>query len=104
MTTTIKFSHDGGSSFASRTIPNQQFGAAGVLSPGADAAVIVDNGNLRRTTDSGATWHTVEQLAGPGGALDYGFTSSDAGFRRVQRRPDAHDVRRRRDLDAVTLP
>jgi photosystem II stability/assembly factor-like uncharacterized protein len=80
MTTTIKFSHDGGTTFASHAIPNAKFGAAGLLSPSANTAVIVENGDLRRTTDGGVTWNTVEHLAGPGGALDYGFTTGTQGF------------------------
>jgi len=81
MTTTIKFSHNGGTTFASsHSIPGARFGVGGPLSPSAETAVIVDAGDLRRTTDSGATWHTVVSFPAPGGAVDLGFTTSTQGF------------------------
>ena len=66
--------------FASHAIPDASLGASGVLSPSADTAVVVENGDLRRTTDAGVSWNTVEHIGGPGGAGDYGFTTSSQGF------------------------
>ena len=84
MTTTIKFSHNGGNSFpSSHTIPDAKFGVGGPLSPSPNTAVIVDAGDLRRTTDGGVTWHAVVSFPGTGsagGAVDDGFTTATQGF------------------------
>ena len=100
MTSRIEFSHDGGTTFASRTIPNAKFGAGGPLSPSPDAAVIVDAGDLRRTTDGGATWHGRGDGDRQQRRRRLRVHDVDPGLRHPRERRDAHDVRRRRDLDA----
>jgi hypothetical protein len=80
MTSRSQFSHNGGTLFVSRPIPNAKFGAGGPLSPTADVAVIIDAGDLRRTTNGGATWQVVATATGSSGGADYGFTTSTQGF------------------------
>ena len=80
MTSRSQFSHNGGTVFVSRPIPNAKFGAGGPLSPTSDVAVIIDAGDLRRTTDGGATWQVVATATGSSGGADYGFTTSTQGF------------------------
>jgi hypothetical protein len=80
MTSRSQFSHNGGTVFVSRPIPNAKFGAGGPLSPTGDVAVIIDAGDLRRTTNGGATWQVVATGTGSSGGADYGFTTSTQGF------------------------
>jgi photosystem II stability/assembly factor-like uncharacterized protein len=80
MTSRIELSHDGGTTFTSKTIPDAKFGAGGPLSPTADTAVIIDAGDFRRTTNGGTTWQVVATATGSSGGADFGFTTSTQGF------------------------
>jgi hypothetical protein len=76
ITPAVYFSHDGGATFQRRVAPI----SGAVASPDPNTAVIVDSDSIQRTTDGGATWHSVYSGHEERFPSDLGFTTPTQGF------------------------
>jgi hypothetical protein len=76
VTSGIYFSRDGGLSFTRHDAP----GYGPITSPSPSTAIVSTDSGLQRTTDDGATWHSVFATTTGNGVSDIGFTTATQGF------------------------